>query len=195
MGSRTLPVSLLALLLALSGWGCSAKGLRKDKTAAAAKAAAEQGQDAGRLPGDVSAEEASLRYKDFKPVPELKTVLFEYDRAYLSEETRDVLKKNAEWLRSNPGQEIQLQGHCDERGTTEYNLALGQRRAQAVRDYYKALGIGLKRMSSISYGEEQPVCSEPDEECWQRNRRAETLVHRRSQQETQPKTQPKRRNK
>ena len=126
--------------------------------------------------GDVLEREGSLRGKGYAPDAELLTVEFDFDRAELREESRKVLRENAAVLKKRPAAEVQVAGHCDERGTTEYNLALGQRRANAVRDYYKYLGVKLSRMSTISYGEERPVCQEADEECWSRNRRAETLV-------------------
>lgn len=84
------------------------------------------------------------------------------------------LKANAAWLKSNAKVEVQIQGHCDERGTVAYNLALGQKRARAVRDYYRTLGVSMRRMSTISYGKEKPGCQESNEDCWRDNRRAET---------------------
>ena len=128
------------------------------------------------LDGDVSEREGSLRGKDYAADAELLAVHFDYDRSELSEETRKILRENAAALKKRPAVEVQVSGHCDERGTTEYNLALGQRRANAVRNYYKYLGVKLSRMSTISYGEEHPVCQGSDEECLSRNRRAETLV-------------------
>ena len=179
MRRHTASAPLLALVIAVFGGGCSAKALRKGKAAVTPQTPSQQALAVESTAGEVDVqEEASLRYKDYKPIPELVTVHFDYDKSDLSDETRKALQKNAEWLKDNPGIEVQIQGHCDDRGTTEYNLALGQRRAQAVRDYYKMLGIRFKRMATISYGEEQPVCTEATEECWQRNRRAETLIHK-----------------
>lgn len=126
--------------------------------------------------GEVSEREGSLRDKEYAADSELFAVSFDYDKAELSEETRKTLRENAAALKKRPGVEVQVTGHCDERGTTEYNLALGQRRANAVRNYYKYLGVKLARMSTISYGEERPVCHEASDECWSQNRRAETLV-------------------
>lgn len=102
----------------------------------------------------------------------LKDVNFDYDSFQLSTEARDVLAANAEWLKENPRARTEIEGHCDERGTIEYNLALGARRAQAVKDYLATLGISPGRMSTISYGEELPLCRESGEHCWARNRRA-----------------------
>lgn len=128
------------------------------------------------LDGEVTEREGSLRGKEYSADPELVVVNFDFDKAELSEESRRVLRENAAALKKRKTVEIQVAGHCDERGTTEYNLSLGQRRANAVRNYYKYLGVKLSRMSTISYGEERPVCQESSDECWSRNRRAETLV-------------------
>lgn len=101
----------------------------------------------------------------------LADVFFEFDRAELSETARATLQKNADFLRQWTTTKIQIEGHADARGTNEYNLALGDRRAAAVRDYLASLGVTPTRMSTVSKGEEQPVCTEDAEECWQKNRR------------------------
>lgn len=106
----------------------------------------------------------------------LKDVLFEFDSYDLRGDARDVLRSNADWLKSNPSVRIEVEGHCDERGTSEYNLALGAKRAQAVKDYLVSLGISVDRVSTISYGEEIPVCTEANENCWRQNRRARSVV-------------------
>ena len=102
----------------------------------------------------------------------LKDVHFAYDSYDLDTVARDVLAANAEWLKENPDARTEVEGHCDERGTIEYNLALGARRAKAVKDYLVTLGISPDRLATISYGEELPLCREPSEECYARNRRA-----------------------
>lgn len=100
----------------------------------------------------------------------LKDIYFDFDRADLRPDARETLKVNAQWLKENPASTVQVEGHCDERGTAEYNLALGARRAQAAKDYLVTLGIAEQRISTISYGQELPVCREHNEECWQKNR-------------------------
>jgi len=85
-------------------------------------------------------------------------------------------RANADWLRSNPSARVEIEGHCDERGTNEYNLALGAKRAQAAREFLSSLGISPDRLSTISYGEEIPVCREHDEQCWKQNRRARFVI-------------------
>ena len=106
----------------------------------------------------------------------VKDVYFGFDRYDLTEESRATLKGNADWLKNNPALRIQIEGHCDERGTAEYNLALGAKRAQTARDYLVTLGISGDRLSTISYGEEIPVCTEQTEDCWAQNRRARFVV-------------------
>lgn len=100
----------------------------------------------------------------------LKDVYFDFDRYDLGADARDTLKQNAAWLKQNPSATVQIEGHCDERGTSEYNLALGAKRAQTAKDYLTTLGISVQRLSTISYGEELPACKEHTDECWQKNR-------------------------
>lgn len=106
----------------------------------------------------------------------LKDVYFGFDQSDLGPEARDVLQGNSDWIRQNPEVSVEIEGHADNRGTTEYNLALGARRAQAVKDYLVTLGNAPERLSTVSYGEELPVCGASSEECWSRNRRAHFVV-------------------
>lgn len=106
----------------------------------------------------------------------LKDIYFDFDRADLRSDARDTLRANADWLKSNPSARVEIEGHCDERGTNEYNLALGAKRAQAAKDYLVSLGITVERLSTISYGEEIPVCQEHAESCWHQNRRARFVI-------------------
>jgi peptidoglycan-associated lipoprotein len=105
--------------------------------------------------------------------PVMDTVYFEFDQATLSEQAKDTLVRNAEWLRSNPGTRVQVEGNADERGTPEYNLALGERRAGAVKSYLSSLGIESNRLVTISYGEERPADPGHAEEAWEKNRRVD----------------------
>lgn len=106
----------------------------------------------------------------------LKDVYFDFDRYDLRADAREILKANSAWLKANPGAQVQIEGHCDERGTTEYNVALGSRRSESVKDYLVTLGTSADRLSTISYGEEVPVCREQTEDCWQKNRRVRFVV-------------------
>ena len=97
----------------------------------------------------------------------LKDVYYAFDSYDLSAESRKTLQENADWINANKGPVITVEGHCDERGSDEYNLALGDRRAKAVKDYLVSLGVPSSKVDTISYGEEKPLCTEQTEECWE----------------------------
>ena len=105
-------------------------------------------------------------------------VFFGYDRYDLTAEAQSQLQKQAAWLAQYPAVTVTVEGHCDERGTREYNLALGERRANAVANYLTALGVDAGRLSVISYGKERPECTESNEGCWAQNRRGVTSVNK-----------------
>jgi peptidoglycan-associated lipoprotein len=106
-------------------------------------------------------------------IPELPAVYFEYDSFALTSESKTALSAHADWLKSNSSRRVQVQGHTDERGTTEYNLALGERRAGSVRDFLVGKGVSSGQLNTISFGEERPAMEGTDESAWSRNRRAE----------------------
>jgi peptidoglycan-associated lipoprotein len=111
----------------------------------------------------------------------LDDVYYAYDSSALSAAARQRLADNARFLTGQPQFEVMIEGHCDERGTPEYNLALGERRASAARDYLVSLGVESSRLRTLSYGEERPTCTESEESCWSRNRRSHfVIVGRRS---------------
>ena len=120
--------------------------------------------------------EESERFQSAREMFENEDILFEFDSASLSVEAQEVLRAKAAWLRENPRARITIEGHCDERGTNEYNLALGDKRAEIVKDYLVNVGIDASRLTTISYGEERPVNSGHDEESWAKNRRAHFVV-------------------
>lgn len=105
----------------------------------------------------------------------LGDVLFAYDSSELTPQARGTIQKNAEYLKRWPTTKVVVEGHADSRGTNEYNLALGEKRADATRDYLVSLGITNDRVTIVSKGEEQPVCTEEAESCWQRNRRGKFI--------------------
>jgi peptidoglycan-associated lipoprotein len=105
-------------------------------------------------------------------------VFFDTDRYDLSAEAQSQLQKQAAWLAQYPAATVTVEGHCDERGTREYNLALGERRANAVANYLTALGVDAGRLSVISYGKERPQCTDSNEGCWAQNRRGVTSVNK-----------------
>ncbi len=114
--------------------------------------------------------------KEFVETSALRDVYFDFDRYDIRSGDKGILDENAKWLKSNQAALLLIEGHCDERGTNEYNLALGERRAKATRDYLVSVGIDAGRITVISYGEERPVCTEKTETCWAKNRRAHFLV-------------------
>jgi peptidoglycan-associated lipoprotein len=103
-------------------------------------------------------------------------VFFDTDQSSLSDEAKATLQRQAEWAKKYPANALTVEGHADERGTREYNLALGSRRANSAKDYLVSLGVDAARLSVISYGKERPVCLESNENCWAQNRRAVTVV-------------------
>jgi peptidoglycan-associated lipoprotein len=106
----------------------------------------------------------------------LEDVFFEYDKADLSDRARTSLQKNADWLRKWTSTRVTVEGHADSRGSNEYNLALGERRAAAVRDFLASLGVAAARMNIVSKGEEEPTCREEAESCWSKNRRGHFTI-------------------
>lgn len=106
----------------------------------------------------------------------LKDIHFDFDKYDIREDAKPVLKAVADYLIKNNPEKLVIEGHCDERGTNEYNLALGDRRAKATMGYLVAAGIASSRIETISYGEEKPLCKEQTEECWAKNRRSHFIA-------------------
>jgi peptidoglycan-associated lipoprotein len=106
----------------------------------------------------------------------VRDAFFDFNKADIRPDARDALTKDAEFLRSYSTVHITIEGHCDERGSTEYNLGLGQRRAQASKNYLVSLGISADRIDTVSWGKERPFCTESNEECWQQNRRGHFVM-------------------
>jgi peptidoglycan-associated lipoprotein len=119
-----------------------------------------------------------IRGQQAQPTPELRTIYFEFDSAQLLDRAKQDLAMNAQYLRNNPNLQIQIEGHCDIQGTPEYNYALGQRRAEAARNYLISEGIQGNRIHTISYGSARPAVEGNDDLAHARNRRAEFLVYR-----------------
>jgi peptidoglycan-associated lipoprotein len=158
-----------ASLLALTSCAKKQVGTETATPAAAGPAKAPEGERAKQLADLSDAEKMRADIKAF----ESEHIYFAYDKSELKPEARAVLEKKAAWLRANPAYKVKIEGNCDERGTNEYNLGLGERRAKAAMKYLNALGISADRMTTISYGEERPTCSEKNEKCWSKNRRDE----------------------
>ena len=120
-------------------------------------------------------EQARMMLSEERKAFENEDIYFPYDSAALTPEAQEILRKKAVWLQENPTAEVTVEGHCDERGTNEYNLALGEARAQSTKNYLIDLGISASRIGTISYGEERPLDPTSSEEAWAKNRRAHFL--------------------
>jgi len=175
--------------------GCSApkKATKEDVTKAGAKPGLSEEelakQRAEQEARDRALREQALRDQEARECAErdraaaeaarlkdVSRIYFDFDRAELSAEAREILSKVAQLLKASPRKSLAIEGNCDDRGTNEYNLALGQQRADAAARYLQNLGIERKRIKTISYGEERPLCSEATEACWHKNRNA-TFVY------------------
>jgi peptidoglycan-associated lipoprotein len=127
-------------------------------------------------PAPAAAVTARPAPQEFAPDAALPDIFFDFDKSVIRPDAAKVLQTSADWLNARPGHAVLIEGHCDERGTDAYNLALGDRRAKATQDFLLAHGVAARRITLISYGEQRPQCTAPNEECWSRNRRAHFLV-------------------
>jgi peptidoglycan-associated lipoprotein len=117
-----------------------------------------------------------VKSSEFAPNPNLKTIYFDFDKYDIRPGDAKILDGDAAWLKTNADNLVLIEGHCDERGTNEYNLALGEKRAKAAMNYLVAQGVQASRITIISYGKERPVCTEKTEACWAKNRRDQLLT-------------------
>ncbi len=140
----------------------------------APEAPAAGGTEGGKMDTSVASQDMAFDSagSDSGKINGLKTIHFDYDSSTLTSDTRKRLSENAEWIKSNKKSTIQIEGHCDSRGSVEYNLALGERRAKSVKGYLTSLGIDSKRLTIISYGEEKPIVTGDTEDAYAKNRRA-----------------------
>lgn len=190
MRKKSLGLSVVAVLAAVSLLTLGACSTKSKETlpatgekaeagtsGAGAEGAAGSSQAGGA--GGVTAEERTQqgqRDAGYTEESQLKDVNFDFDKSDIRPDAREILKKNADWMKANPKSKVQIEGHCDERGTNEYNLALGERRANAVKKYISSLGVEADRLYTISYGEELPIDPGHNEDAWSKNRRAHFLV-------------------
>ena len=168
MGRRLIPLVAAGLVLTLALGGCKSKPKPGE------------GEEVAKLSDQELASADSLKRTQAGLTPgeggPLDDVRFAFDSSELDDSARQMLRKNSDWLKDNSKAKVEIEGHCDERGTVEYNLALGAKRARAAKDYLVTLGVAADRLTTISYGEELPLCREHDESCWQRNRRDHFVV-------------------
>lgn len=160
---KSLPALCAALLLAACDTTGGASG---DKSAAQEPQMAENAPNGSLIPGPVDGIDQNIG----------NTVYFDTDSYSLSAAAQTQLQKEAGWLKQYRDHTVTIEGHADERGTREYNLALGERRAQTMLNYLSALGVDTARLKEISYGKERPICVDSTEACWSQNRRGVTTV-------------------
>jgi peptidoglycan-associated lipoprotein len=177
-GCAKRPATTAAAAPAPTGAAATTPGGAGSMTSQPATAAPSGGAGAGTAtPAPApAAPGARPEPKEFRAVPELRDVFFDFDKYDIRPADAKVLDTNAGWLKSNANHLILIEGHCDERGTNEYNLALGERRAKSAMNYLVSQGVQASRITIISYGEERPACTEKTEQCWAQNRRAHFLV-------------------
>jgi peptidoglycan-associated lipoprotein len=183
MKRYSIPLAAVALVVAATlpfAGGCKKK---PPTTTADARPPVEPPTAETRVPPpapapspDVAAEVLSADLTSLNERGYLKDAYFDYDQSDLRDDARSVLSANAEWLKKYPSIQVLIEGHCDERGTSAYNLALGDRRANAARDYLDSLGVAASRIRTVSYGKERPACTESTEDCWQQNRRGHFVI-------------------
>lgn len=170
-GLHLLPLILMSLILV----ACSSETAKKSDSAAGSSKSTAELAPAAKAPASRQAPVGSSldAHREGKALASgpLKEIYFDFDSYDLTSPARSTLQANAAWLKANPGTTIEIEGHCDERGTTEYNLALGAKRARAAMDYLISLGIAPARIRVTSYGEELPSCKDASESCYEKNRR------------------------
>ena len=190
-------VAAMGLVL-LVGQGCSMKWLQSDGETGAGSA---QNGSGGKLSGfsqnpseerlgkggdiaslsssGMTARQRAEITKEEKAAIEagLQDVFFGYDQWMLSDAGMEALNHDAQWLKDHPGAVMKVEGHCDERGTADYNVVLGDKRAQAARSYLIESGVGPKQVAIVSYGKARPFCTDPAESCYQQNRRGHVLLN------------------
>jgi peptidoglycan-associated lipoprotein len=173
---------IILILTSIVLWGCPKKSeitaspeAQKEKvTSPGTPDVVETGNNGRSASPAGSVEEAKERAMANRGG--LQPIYFDFNKSFVRDDAKSVLKKSAEWLRSNPKAKIKIEGNCDEQGTVEYNQALGQRRSVSAKKYLTEMGVASSRISLISFGKEKPVCMESAESCWQKNRRDDFVL-------------------
>ncbi len=163
------PIRVLVIALALAGVACKKEVVKPE---------APPQTPPPTQPATTPVQEESWTNPallDSKPCLVSRVAYFDLDQTTIKSEAMEMLRCHGKWLASNPGARISLEGHADERGSREYNLGLGERRGNAVRDMLLANGGRSEQVAVVSYGEERPICTDSDESCWSKNRRAEIV--------------------
>ncbi|HET6516257.1 MAG TPA: peptidoglycan-associated lipoprotein Pal [Thermodesulfovibrionales bacterium] len=176
---------VLAVILGMIGSGCAQRKVVTPSEApqeATEQKAAKEAQEAKKGPEKITeqkmekveSKEVATKVEEVSGI--FDDIHFDYDKYDIKENAKAVLKSVADHLIKSASEKILVEGHCDERGTSEYNLGLGDRRAKATKDYLISLGVPANRIETISYGKEKPLCNEHTEDCWAKNRRAHFVV-------------------
>jgi peptidoglycan-associated lipoprotein len=184
MSKKSLIITILILCLGLIMMGCPKKTVVKEEPSVKqqeaaksdAKPSAKEGATKEQFEKSLVAERTPGIQGQVFETSMLKDIHFNFDKYDIRPEDAVILKENAALLKRFSNVKVQIEGHCDERGTVEYNLALGERRANKTKDYLVSLGISADRISTISYGKERPVDPGHNEEAWGKNRRAHTII-------------------
>jgi len=165
---------IVGALLVFTAAGCAKQPSGLDASASALSGAATRDGMAGT--GETMGQYGRPEPREYMAVSDMPDVHFDFDRYAVRPADTKVLDGNAAWMKSHPQALLMIEGHCDERGTGEYNFALGERRAKATMDYLVSRGIDARRITVVSFGEERPTCRDHKEGCWAKNRRAHFLV-------------------
>jgi len=165
--------ALAGLLAVLIAGGCSSEKKVEPAGNGSATGAAGVGEEGLGGKGSLEQFQKGTLGRGGGPLTDIH---FDYDAFTIRPQDGEILKTNAAWLNSHPQTRVQVEGHCDNRGSEEYNIALGARRAQAGKDYLATLGVAGDRISTISYGKELPLCHEENDDCWAQNRRDHFVV-------------------
>ncbi len=164
-------VAVVAMGFSLAACGCFQQAMRGEEAPPAPEAAAAPAPEEAPPPPEAAPAPAPEPEAAAAPAVELEDINFDFDKYDIRPGDAELLKKNYEWFGANPGR-VRIEGNCDERGTTEYNLGLGQRRADATKEFLINLGVDAGRLDTISYGKERPIDPGHNEEAWAKNRRA-----------------------
>lgn len=172
-------LGVIVMLSLLALWGCP----KKSQVTASPESQKGAAPGADAATKELTDEQAAMqraneeaRERAATAAAGLQPIYFDYDRSFVRNDARAVMQANADWLKANPNVKVRIEGNCDERGASEYNQALGQRRATAAKKYLVDMGIPAKRISLLSYGKEKPVCGQASEDCWQKNRRDDFIA-------------------
>jgi len=179
--SGILYCGMFLILTSIVLWGCPKKSeittspeAQKEQVTSPAAQTGEDGKSASGVSPAGSSE--GVKERAMTAEGSLQPIYFDFNKSFVRDDAKFTMKKNAEWLKSHPMAKIKIEGNCDERGTKEYNQALGQRRSVSAKKYLTEMGVNSSRISLISFGKEKPVCTESTDSCWQKNRRDDFVV-------------------